>query len=288
MKKIAFILALILIVQNSALAAKQFSNDKNLWGLQDDSGNVLIEPEYKKLIILGENTYIAQKNQKFGIIDSNNNILVPLKYTHAERVLGKFLKLGNGYRYGLYNAEGKELLPVEYSSINLLFGGMFLTCKNYKYGIIDFNGNVILENLFDDIYMPQKNIMRIKYLGQWYEIEEIQGKTLTLPNDFETLKANKNIAMFQILDHPAAATGYSVVTFTDYLIKLISSISPAHEKTIDTLMLSQGADALNIYFKFSWLPKYPVIFAKNYFSTVRNPNIGPLSNVKFDLKQRMQ
>mgnify|MGYP001084167164 CR=1 FL=1 len=288
MKKIVFILALILILQNCAFAEKPFYNDKNLWGIKGDDETVLVEPEYKKLIILGENTYIVQKRGKFGVIDSSNNILVPIKYTHAERVLGKFVKLGNGSKYGIYNAEGKELLPVEYSSINLLFGGMFLTCKGYKYGITDFEGNVILENKFDEIYMPEKSVMRIKYEGKWYELEQVKGETLTLPKDVKTIKTNKNIAIFEILEHPATATGYSVVTCTDYFIKLFSSISPAHEQTIDTLMLSQGADAVTIYFKFGWIPKYPVIFAKNYFNTLKNPNSGPLSEVRFDLKQKMQ
>ncbi len=288
MKKIVFILTLILVLQNCAFAAKPFSNEKNLWGVKDEQEKILVEPQYKKLIILGEETYIVQKGNKFGVIDNNNNILVPIKYTHAERVLGKFLKLGNGSRYGMYDSKGQELLPVEYSSINLLFGGMFLTCKDFKYGIVDFDGNVILENKFDDIYMPEKSVMRIKYEGKWYELEQVQGKTLTLPKDVETIKTNNNIAIFEILEHPATATGYSVVTCTDYFIKLFSSISPAHEKTIDTLMLSQGADAINIYFKFGWIPKYPVIFAKNYFTTLRNPNSGPLSEVKFDLKKKMQ
>lgn len=288
MKKIVFVLTLLLFLQNCAFAAKTFSDEKNLWGIKDEAGNVLVDAQYKKLIILGSDTYIAQKKSKFGIIDKNNNILVPIKYTHVERVLGKFAKFGNGYKYGLYNSKGEELLPVEYTSVNLLFGGMFLTCKNYKYGIIDFDGNVILENKFDDIYMPEKSVMRIKYEGKWYELEQAQGKTLTLPKDIEEIKGNKNIAIFEIIEHPAAATGYSVVTCTDYLIKVFSSISPAHEKTIDTLMLSQGADAINIYFKLGWIPRYPVIFAKNYFSSVRNPNSGPLSEVKFDLKKKLQ
>lgn len=288
MKKIAFLVTLLLIFQNSVFADKPFCNDKNLWGIKYDKENILIEPQYKKLIILGKDSYIVQKKSKFGLVDSQNNILVPIKYIQAERVLGKFLKLGTGSKYGIYNDEGKEIIPVEYSSINLLFGGMFLTCKDYKFGIIDFNGNIILENKFDDIYMPDKSTMRIKYNGKWYELEQISGETLTLPKDIQTVKTDKNIAIYEILEHPTTAAGYSVVTLTDYFIKLFSSISPAHEKTIDSLMLSQGADAVSIYFKFSWLPKYPVIFAKNYYSTIKNPNSGPLSEVKFDLKQKMQ
>lgn len=289
MKKITFIIALFLVLQNCTFAAtKPFCNDKNLWGVKDDTGVVLVEPQYKKLIILGENSYIVQKKSKFGLIDSQNNILVPIKYINAERILGKFLKLGNGSKYGLYDENGKELLPVEYSSINLLFGGMFLTCKDYKYGVINFEGGTILENKFDDIYMPDKSVMRIKYEGKWYELEQVKGETLALPHDIQTIKTDKNIAIFEILEHPATATGYSIVTFTDYLIKVFSSISPAHEKTIDSLMLSQGADAVGIYFKFGWIPKYPIVFAKNYYSTIKNPHSGPLSEIKVDLKQKMQ
>ena len=81
-------------------------------------------------------------------------------------------------------------------------------------------------------------------------------------------------------------SGYSVLTFSDYLIKIFSSISPAHEDTIDELMLSQGADTVNILVKLTWIPKYPVVYVKKYYENVRNPNNGPLSGVRKELKQK--
>lgn len=266
--------------------AKTFANEKGLWGLKDKEENVLITPQYKKLILLGDYSFIAQKRGKFGLVDYNNNVLVPVKYSHAERMLGKYLKIGNGSKYGLYNEKGEELLGVEYSSIDLLFGGMFLTCKNYQYGVIDKSGKVLLNNVFDDIYMPEPHIMRLKYSGQWYEIEQVNHGNLALPEDVKNIKTNKNYIVTELMENPANAVGYSAVTFTDYLLKLFSSISPAHEKTIDNLMLSQGADAVSIYFKLGWIPKYPFVFAKNYYLTVKNPNNGPLSNVKSNLRKK--
>lgn len=229
-----------------------------------------------------------QKKGKFGLIDKNNNVLVPIKYSHTSRILGKYLRIGNGSRYALYNEKGEELLPMEYSTIDILFGGMFLTCKDYKYGLIDNNGKVILNNLFDDIYMPKPNIMRLKYLGQWYEIEQVRAETFKLPEDMKNIKENKNYIVTRLAEHPTVAVGYSAVTFTDYLLKLFSSISPAHEQTIDNLMLLQGADAVSIYLKLSWLPKYPFVFAKNYFNTLKNPNNGPLSEVKANLMNKAE
>ncbi len=294
MKKIFLTFLLTLFFQCGAFAitenfdVKTFTNEKGLWGLKDLDGNVVVEPQYKKLIALGQTSYIVQKKGKFGLIDKNNNVLVPIKYSHTSRILGKYLRIGNGSRYALYNEKGEELLPMEYSTIDILFGGMFLTCKDYKYGLIDNNGKVILNNLFDDIYMPKPNIMRLKYLGQWYEIEQVRAETFKLPEDMKNIKENKNYIVTRLAEHPTVAVGYSAVTFTDYLLKLFSSISPAHEQTIDNLMLLQGADAVSIYLKLSWLPKYPFVFAKNYFNTLKNPNNGPLSEVKANLMNKAE
>lgn len=274
-------------MQNSVFANKPFVDANGLWGLKDDYENVLITPEYKKFIALGSSSYIVQKKSKFGLVDSDNNILVPIKYTHVERLLGKYLKIGNGTLYGLYNENGTELLPVEYSSIDILFGGMFLTCKNYKYGVINSLGQILIDNVCDDIYMPQPNIMRVTYKGKEYEIEQLNDEEFSLPENITDIKNNKNYLVSEIITNPAAVVGYSAVSVTDYCLKIFSSISPAHEKTIDSLMLSQGADAVGIYFKLGWIPKYPFVFAKNYYHTIKNPANGPLSNVKNELKQKL-
>ena len=290
MKRLCLILFILVLSNLSSFATEPnelslFSRN-NCWGIKDSQNNVVVKPIYKKMIRLGDSSLIVQKGSKFGLIDYNGNVLVPIKYTHAERLLGKFLKIGNGQKYGLYNDLGEELLPVEYSSVDLLFGGMFLTCKNYKYGVIDQEGGIILLNRFEEIYMPKPNIMRIKYLGEWYEIQQIDCNTLNLPEIFSTGENENDLLLTKITEHPIATTGYSAVAFTDYLIKLFSSISPAHEKTIDSLMLSQGADVVGIYFKFSWIPKYPVVFIKNYYNILKNPNSGPLSEIKSELKSK--
>jgi len=298
MKKFLILIGFFLIAQGASFSiesagidiskVKVFSSEENLFGLKDADGTILIKPEYKKLIRLGNSSWIVQKKNKFGLVDYNGNIIIPIKYSHVERIFGKFLKLGKGGKYALYDEKGTELLPMEYTSIDLLFGGMFLTCKNFKYGVVDSSGSTILENKFDDIYMPKPTIMRICYNGQWYEIEQAQGETLTLPQNIKDIKGNSNFKIAELIAKPGAATGYSVVTFTDYFLKVFSSISPAHEKTIDELMLSQGAETVSIFIKLGWLPKYPFTYARNYYNTIRTPNNGPLSEVKYELKRQLQ
>ena len=299
MKKLLIAVGLIIAVQGAGFTlnetpvlkvsdVKTFSNEENLFGLKDLDGNVVVEPQYKKLIRVGDSSWIIQKKSRFGLIDSSGNILVKPKYRHVERVLGKYVKLGNDNDYGLYDETAKLILPHEYSSIDLLFGGMFLTYKDYKYGVTDFEGKSLIDNICDDIYMPQANIMRVKYNGKWYEIEQVNADTLTLPEDVAHIKENSDFKVTNIIVNTGYGAGYSVLTFSDYLIKVFSSISPAHEAAIDDLMLSQGADTVNIFIKFTWLPKYPYTFAKNYYHNLRAPNNGPLADVKTELIQKMQ
>lgn len=259
MKKFFILLGLILLLNGCVFAEDNIqepikasvsmsdltvfsSGKKNLFGLKDKQGNIIVEPQYKKLIRLGDSAWIVQKKNKFGLIDNNGNYLVEPKYRHADRILGKYLKIGNDNNFAIYNDKGEAIIPPEYSSIDILFGGMFLTKKNYKYGVSDKNGKVILDNIFDDIYMPKPNIMRIEYNGQWYEIEQIAGGEIELPEDVKSIKTDSNFRVTTFITDPVTASGYSAVTFTDYFLKIFSSISPSHEETIDELMLSQGAE----------------------------------------------
>lgn len=266
-----------------------FSNDKKnvLFGLKDKSGNIIVDAQYKKLIRVGNSAWIINKKNKYGMIDCSGNILVEPKFRHVDRMLGKYVKLGNENSYGVYNEFGEAIIPNEYMSVDLLFGGMFLIKKNYKYGVTDRNGKLILNTVFDDIYMPKPNIMRIQYNGQWYEIEQIVSGEFQLPDDVKNIKENSDFRVTKFVTDPITASGYSAVTFTDYILKIFSSISPSHEETIDELMFSQGADTVNIFIKCSWLPKYPFTFAKKYYHNIRTPNNGPLNNVKNELKQKM-
>ena len=289
MKKLLFLgLFFLLILRTPVFADVKFFSEEGKFGAKDEQGNVVVEAKYHKLIRLGDKTLLAQKKNKFGIIDFCGKEIVPIKYRQAERVLGEYAKLGNYGKYGLYDKNGTLVIPHEYDSIDLLFGGMLLTYKNYKYGVIDFSGRVILDNLFDEIYMPKSNIMRLQYQGNWYEIEQVTADTLTLPVDVKTVTTSSDFKVTNLMVNTGVMSGYSVLTFSDYIIKILSSISPAHERTIDQLMLSQGADTVNILLKFSWIPKYPFAFARNYYHNMRNPNSGILSGARANLKKKIR
>ena len=301
MKRFVVILGCLLLTNNMNIAQEieqtkisgrdltTFSQNER-WGFKDKSGNIIVEPIYKKLIRLGDSSWIVQnKRNKFGLIDNCGNVIVPIKYNHADRLVTKFAKFGNTYDYGVYDEYGNTIVEPKFSKIDILYGKMFLTYKNYKYGIVGFDGKTILENEFEDIYLPKPNVMRIKYQGRWIELEQVNADTLTLPADAKhNLATKEDLDLRNIVVNTGVVSGYSVLTFSDYVIKLFSSISPAHEDTVDELMLSQGADTMNIFMKLTWLPKYPFVYVRKYYENVRNPNNGPLTDIRDELKQQIK
>ena len=298
MKRILTILFTLLLIQNIGLCADtQYTtsnltvfSENNKYGLKNDKNEVIVKPEYKKLIRLGQSSWIVQKKNRFGLIDCEGNYLVAPKYLHVERLFNKWVKLGNEKDYGIYDETGKIIVPPVYNSIEPLFGFRFLTYKNYKYGIYNSKGEMLLDNEYDYIYMPNPKTMRIKYDDKWYEIEKITNEeAIKLPED--TVKVSLDGETFKVTNifiNTGVGAGYSVVTATDYLLKIFSTISPAYEETIDDLMLSQGAETVSIFIKLSWIPKFPFVYAKKYYNNLIAPNKGPLANVRNELKEQLK
>lgn len=291
MKKVFLILLFLVLFNNAVFAAGNSVttySERGKFGLKTLEGTVVTDADYKKLIRVGEGAWIIQKGSNFGLMDNNGEYLIKPKYKTAERIVGRFVKFGSGGVYGLYDDKGNAVVEHKYSSIDLLYGRMFLVGKNYKYGLIGFDGRVILEPVVDDIYMPKPNIMKIQYDGKWYEIEQIAGGEFELPSDIRTIRENENFKVTELISNPVPSAGYGVVSAGDYFIKVFSSISPAYEQTIDELVLNHGADVAGILMKSTWLAKFPFVYAKNYFHTVKSPNNGPLADVKANLKSKIK
>ena len=299
MKKILVLILVFFIAQTTVLSEETEYNTGNLnvyslnnvYGLKDKSDKVVIIAKYKKLIRLGNSAWIVQKrNNKFGLIDCYGNYLVKPKYRHVERLFDKWVKLGNEKDYGLYDETGKVIIPPEYTLIEPLFGMKFLTCKNYKYGIFNAEGKKLLDNEYDFIYNPTPKTLRIKYQGNWYDIEQLSKEDeINLPSDVVKVKFDdKDFKVTQVFINTGVGTGYSVVTAADYLLKVLSTASTAYEATIDDLMLSQGAETVSIFMKLGWIPRFPFVYAKKYYNNLIKPNSGPLSDVREDIKNKFQ
>ena len=147
------------------------------------SGYQLIHP-----IFYDHSKFIVKKGNKFGIVDLQNKILLPISYDEISDWVeygpeNRHIVKRNG-KFGMVeNNTFKEKIPVIYDFVFIARNKVFVG-KDNKYGIIDLNNNVLCPFKFDEIKpsfgygfgMSQSKIFARKG-KQYLEIDE-KGKFL--------------------------------------------------------------------------------------------------------------
>lgn len=133
---------------NSSEQFLQIQKD-NKYGLADDDGNILIIPQYKKLIEAGNGLLIAQNlKRKYGIIDVNGKIIIPFKYSQINTIGTKYFTAKIKEKWGLYDYDNNIIISPQYQAFD--FYDKFGIAKlNNKWGIIDVNNECLTGFIFD-------------------------------------------------------------------------------------------------------------------------------------------
>lgn len=164
-------------------------SNKNEDKIVNSNGKILLSGYQSILPIFYDHSkFIVKKNNKFGIVDLQNKILLPIIYEEISDWVeygpeNRHIVKRNG-KYGMVEHKSfKEKIPLIYDFVFIARGLVFVG-KNKKYGVIDLNNNVLCPLKFDEIKpsfgygfgMSQSRIFA-KTGEKYYEINE-KGKIL--------------------------------------------------------------------------------------------------------------
>lgn len=94
-----------------------FENSDGKYGVANDKGEIVIRPKYEGIINnLGDGLFYARKGDKWGVIDSEDNVLVDFDYDNGFLRMGDNFLLQDGESYSLVNKEGKEIVSFDNTS----------------------------------------------------------------------------------------------------------------------------------------------------------------------------
>lgn len=88
-----------------------FRDASGLWGILDDDGDVVVQPQYPMLFNIGGGEFIVNANGGFGAINAQGETIVDFNYNGGfdpEKVGENFIMARN-YEYMLVNKQGEEL-----------------------------------------------------------------------------------------------------------------------------------------------------------------------------------
>ena len=105
---------------------------------------------------------IVRLNNKYGVIDKNENEIVPCYYDSIS-VWGEFIYIENRNLYGIINKNGLQILPCIYEEVydihNTYEYGFIAVVKNKKYGFLDVNGNILTDFKYDDVFQLSRGFV---------------------------------------------------------------------------------------------------------------------------------
>ena len=115
-----------------------------------------------------DNRLLTIQNEKQGVIDTLNNIIIPFEYTHIEFRNDRFI-LTKDKKVGLFDINYQEIVPNIYNHILPRSNSRFILWSyNEQDGLVDGNGNVFIPLEYDYV----GNIDRS---DKFYEVKNKNG-----------------------------------------------------------------------------------------------------------------
>lgn len=265
--------------KNYLLATKE-QNYKNLEGLIDAQGNILVPLEYEDITYRNSNLIIAKKNDKYGAIDNKNNIKIDFKYKYDFYFNNGFANVHTNEGEGVIDSLGKIIVPTKFISVfrqeiedkilineanyNYEKTTFFSVKKDEKWGLIDIKGKWIIPLEYG--YISKDNYDK-NFLKGWINTQDLQRDksglvniitNTTIPPIYDSIEifdnfliANKRVGSnytYQLLHldgKPISEIVYNKMDFTNgYFI--------VEKNNLEGIMNIEGQILVPLKFKYIW------------------------------------
>ena len=100
---------------------------------------------YKRVACLSEGLSVVQKEYKFGFINAEGKVVIPLEYDYVSDFKEGLAHAKKGGKKGYIDTQGKTVIPFEYNFANDFENGMAKVNKNEEWFYIDKTGQRVKE-----------------------------------------------------------------------------------------------------------------------------------------------
>ncbi|OQB14912.1 MAG: Surface layer protein precursor [Firmicutes bacterium ADurb.Bin193] len=123
----------------------------------DRSGNMISNGKYDNIVMYHTNCIIAKQNDKQGVVNINDEIIIPFEYDSirydydfANPLIGTFYAQKSN-KVTFFDENGKQIGNKEWDASGYGSGKSVIYIKeNYKYGLMDKSGTIISEPIYED------------------------------------------------------------------------------------------------------------------------------------------
>lgn len=126
--------------------------------------------------------HLSDYMMKYGFIDKQGNLIIPLKYDVAYDFLGEVapvgIRMNEDVKYGFINKLGDEVIPITYDYASYLSKTLCVTNNHRGWNVFTTEGNLI--STYDEIYRTSnQDLIKVKINGKYGLISSKDGYKLT-------------------------------------------------------------------------------------------------------------
>lgn len=150
------------------------------WGIYDSEGEVVIEPVYDDIgSKLNADRIAVCSGGKWGFVDSKGKIAIEPQFDNAADFSESGVAIVNqDEKDGMIDAENQIILPFVYSYIfkeekleEDTGTGAYMLVKNDKYSLADSYGNIVTEMEYDDMCYTNRGLFKVETNKQFGYID---------------------------------------------------------------------------------------------------------------------
>ncbi len=145
----------------------KIKNEEKL-GLMDQSGKIILTPENDKISIFDSNTFLFFRNRKWGVVNSNGEIIASAEYDNWEKISDDFIKFKTKGKIYLYSVRNGKVIKDQIHTNYLAYSNdKAIYFDKKKAGLMDEFGNILLEPVYNEVMLYSNDLFRVKKNGKW-------------------------------------------------------------------------------------------------------------------------
>lgn len=177
------IIILLLILNIELIAQESYYpiSKKGKWGIIDSVGNVILEPKHDYLSPFNNNVAIIKKKNKYGLLNTNNEIITPTDYEEIipikSNYKGGHLYLVKKEKQGIISNTGTEITPLKYTEVKTNKDYYFGENENKEIEVGSFKKGILFTKTADSI-TSLKHLFFKSYNHNSESLLDNKGQTL--------------------------------------------------------------------------------------------------------------
>lgn len=160
-------------------------NDSVKFGCIDVNGKIVVPIKFDRIEPFKNGTALVKQNNLWGVIDQFGKIILPCNYESVQVVSENEFIVGMNEKLGVINRNGMATIQMNYQSIVAIPGARYIVSKGESYGVIDKNEKTVLPLDYPHLSYLFDGLLLTHNNKKWGVIE--LSKKKNLPFDYDAI-----------------------------------------------------------------------------------------------------